>query len=80
MPRELKNAAFITAEIDREFHLIREVQEDGVGQVMVNPTPLQGADESGCNWTVLTLPDSRGHVNDLILAVNRVKVRLNLQA
>jgi hypothetical protein len=78
MPRELRAAWEIRAEVHRLIHATREVREDGESVGVPMPTPLREPDADGCNWDMEWFGNARVYVAAVRIAVANVKERWNL--
>lgn len=76
MPRELRTAAEIHAEVQRRIDRRRCGGADVIHAHL--PTPLAELDERGCNWTMHDYTGDRGHFRLIGLAILETKDRMNL--
>lgn len=80
MPRQLKTGAEIRDEISRVVQLDESIQEDDENVEVSLPSPLQIADDTGCNWTMLAYHGSSAYSKIVASAVQNVQARWNLIA
>lgn len=79
MPRELKSAEQIRAEVHRLIHEGSEVQADKAQIGVPPPTPLAGGNtENGSNWTMSVFRGAVGYEDWIRLAVAQVQARWDL--
>lgn len=78
MPRELRSAEEIRAEVHRLIHQVHEVVEDKVKIRVPEPMRLGEPDGTGCNWTMMYFGNADGHQQACAAGVLQVQQKWNL--
>jgi len=79
MRRKTLNASRLQAEVSRRLHRLQEVIDDGVKFTVPRPQ-RQGADRSGCNWTMKHFGNAAGFEAVIADVLARVQAEYNLAA
>jgi hypothetical protein len=80
MIRKTLNASQLQQEVNRRFHRLQEIVEDGVKFRVPRPQ-LQEVDKTGCNWNMTHFGNAVGFERDIegVLKVVRAEYNLNTE-
>ncbi|MBG9389327.1 hypothetical protein [Caenimonas aquaedulcis] len=79
MPRELKSAEEIQAEVRRLLHETEAVRHDKAEIGVPAVTALAELDATGCNWSMMYFRNARGYSNECAWAIMQVQTKCNLR-
>lgn len=80
MPRDIKTAAEIRAEVSRVVHEMDLVKEDKATITVYDPIPLAELDPTGCNWSMHVFGNAAGYQADCANALQIVQAKWNLKS